>query len=573
MKERNRWWIGGIVVGIVVSFWVRWPLVFYNLPVAAHVDERLGLGMLVRFANGNWDPNFFEYPTFYYYVTHFVSLPFARVADVLLTGRLLNLLLAGGLAVAIFLVGRDYMGSTPAGVIAALFSLFSPILILDTSYVSTDIAMSLLVLLAFWFIYRFYQTGHYRWWFMAMVCGGLAVSTKYNAAFIVIVLVVMAFVWQPAVKEQTKISRWLEAKLPSKGLLAIVLVGGLVALIIYLAIPDTFFERILQSGAGANSVVDSSDLAFIQRLRTLLLMGGIGLLAGAVVLYRFPQIAERVALVRPYVGVVLMVGVFFVGSPFAVPRWQLFAYDLGYQLKANQSGTSAFWEQYTQWYRFWESEWVLALAVVGMGWYVWGWWRGVSRPGTYPIFLLFYALLNYLSIGSATRGYVRYLTPILPILFIFAGYGLVQIAKLLNEKQPSWWLGWGFMGVMLVLVGVEVVPRMDEFISGRVATTDEMYHSYRFILDEQANNIAFAGYAPDVELANQDVTVQEQPRTLFATSPSALPRALATANYLIVDSDVNRTINLDNQPRLRLVWSNDQGFGQYIYEVLPEPSE
>src|ERR1700744_6635978 len=52
------------------------PFATHNLPVVSHVDERTSLEVLGRFHDGSLDPKFFMYPTLYYYVTYFLTIPF-----------------------------------------------------------------------------------------------------------------------------------------------------------------------------------------------------------------------------------------------------------------------------------------------------------------------------------------------------------------------------------------------------------------------------------------------------------------------------------------------------------------
>ncbi len=83
---------------------MRYPLTAANVPIAVNVDERLGSGILDRLRGDSWNPELFNYPTFYYYLTVALVTPLG-FDNVLQHGRVVNLLIGCALAVATVLVG------------------------------------------------------------------------------------------------------------------------------------------------------------------------------------------------------------------------------------------------------------------------------------------------------------------------------------------------------------------------------------------------------------------------------------------------------------------------------------
>jgi hypothetical protein len=76
---------------ILSGFFLRLPPVTFNLPVASHADERIGVARLEHFYNGSLDPGTFTKPTFYYYLTYFIARPFVRDAlELVFYGRVVN---------------------------------------------------------------------------------------------------------------------------------------------------------------------------------------------------------------------------------------------------------------------------------------------------------------------------------------------------------------------------------------------------------------------------------------------------------------------------------------------------
>ena len=102
-----------------------------------------------------------------------------------------------------FLVGRRLFSSR-AGLLAAGFLAIAFLHVRDSHFGVTDVPMTFMVLLAF-FATISMPAGQARWWRVAIaaVACGLATSTKYNAALIVVPLAIA--VWQRAG------SRWLYA--------------------------------------------------------------------------------------------------------------------------------------------------------------------------------------------------------------------------------------------------------------------------------------------------------------------------------------------------------------------------
>jgi MYXO-CTERM domain-containing protein len=464
VKVRRRDWLLLLALAgvLAAAFTVRYPLVYYNVPVAAHVDERAGLVLLYRMEAGTFNPAFFNYPTFYYYLTFFLTRPFAST---LVAGRLLNLFFAGGLAVATYLLAAYLFRARAAGLAAAAFALFSPILIMNGSYIITDILMTLLVVLALLSFSVYFRRGADadRYWLLGVICSGLALSTKYSAA-----VLVPAYLLAEGTARGKKGASRLDRPLPHLALPLACLGAAALLLAVTFWLPQSFFLEILRSGGDVDSVIDASDVAFIARIRRLLLLGGLLLAPLALFLLRFPGVARRLSRVRLLLALLLIGLVFLLGTPYALVSWQQFLYDVGHQLKVNQGGPSAYWRYYLAWYHDWESDLLLVFAALGLGGY---WLRRRRQPEM--VLLFFYALLYAVAIGTATRGFVRYLTPLLPLIFAFAGYGLWLLGRRLADGGLGRYAAGFVLLLALVAVGVEVQTPARRFLSrvGRMRCT------------------------------------------------------------------------------------------------------
>ena len=150
---------------LVTGFAVRYPLTAANVPIAVNVDERLGLGILDRLRGDSWNPELFNYPTFYYYLTVALVTPLG-FDNVLQHGRVVNLLIGCALAVASDWLARQVFGSPVASFAAAALAMFSPILVHNASYISTDVLSACLSVLSLTFLARFYANARDHDWYV-----------------------------------------------------------------------------------------------------------------------------------------------------------------------------------------------------------------------------------------------------------------------------------------------------------------------------------------------------------------------------------------------------------------------
>lgn len=171
---------------VVAGFFLRYSLITYNLPVTSRIDERIGLEILYRFESGSLNPEFFDWPTFYYYLTYFVTKPFiGNFQEIILYGRFLNILLGCFLIIVVFFLAKFSFRSEEVGLIAAFLAAFSSILIGNGSYMSTDILLTIFSLLALLFFILFSKEADYKYWFLGVLMTGFALTTKYTAVLVI----------------------------------------------------------------------------------------------------------------------------------------------------------------------------------------------------------------------------------------------------------------------------------------------------------------------------------------------------------------------------------------------------
>jgi hypothetical protein len=199
----------------------------YGLPATYNPDEAPILNRALAFAKGDPNPHNFLYPSLYFYalfvweVLFFLAGRVAGLFDSLvafqrefftnptrlvLAGRALTALFGIVTVPALYAFGARLYNRT-AGLAAAAFLAAAPIAVRDAHYVKLDVPVTLFVVLAHWATAAIVTdpaaAGRRRTWIAAGLFAGLAVSTHYYAAFVVVALAAAALadaarVGQPA---------------------------------------------------------------------------------------------------------------------------------------------------------------------------------------------------------------------------------------------------------------------------------------------------------------------------------------------------------------------------------------
>ncbi|MCX6641739.1 MAG: glycosyltransferase family 39 protein [bacterium] len=549
--------LSGLVLAALcaIAFLLRLPMVAYNLPIAANMDERSWLGVLYHLDTISLNPEFFHHPTLLFYLIHFVRKTLTSFDHTLFVGRLINLLLSIGMALAAFRLSVYLLKSRPAALLTAALTLFSPILIMNSGYVTTDILAGLLTLIGLIYFIRFFDEGGSEWWWIAVIAAGLAISTKYSAVLLILTYLLMEFLRKSdsnlLPSGETGI---LQKRMEPRIVPWMALAAGSLLAIAYLLFPLKDLLNLISSVQSINSSIDAEDLRFLQSLRNKLFFAGVFILALSAATFRWRSFRSRFAGIRPYLACLIALVVFLLGSPGVILSWKIFLLQFGFEMKANALPGTQQWLVYFYDYYAWESLIAFGFCLVGV-------WLAMSRKKSVGMLLL-YALIVYLVIGSATRSFDRYLTPLLPIIFIFAGYGITEVVTYLRQKNRVLSL----LTLLLILGGIslEIAPTIRSYLS-TAELHDEAYRSYQKTLVLKPVQVYFSGWVPDVELKMIDLVVEEIPKADLADSSSAFFRTFNDRAILITDSASHSIVAESGQRGLNLIWQTDEGFGQYIY--------
>ncbi len=539
-----------VVCLVALGLGTRLIYLTYNLPVCANVDERTALGILLHLSPLDLNPHFFNYPTLYFYITWLISRPFVALADIIVVGRVLNICTALLLGLSTFVLARRLTSSLLTATVAGAFTLGSPIIIANGSYMSTDLLMTLLMVGSLLVATRERPLAGLSVYTATMIMLGLAIGTKYTAALLLGAVWLVDISAIPAAKER-RLPRWL----PGSALL----LAGCLGIGIAVVWPQQLLMQVLTSKARSFSVLDASDMAFVASLRPRAGLLG-GLLVGVAALTWLPPINRRITRLRPWIGLAIVAGVFVLTTPFSLIDARRFFYDVGIELKANamRRGT-ANWLPMVHWYSDTESLIMVPFILLGV--------TPIWRRGRVGRIIIVYLGLSVLTIGFAHRGYSRYLTAVLPFLFCLAGAGLTWLTDALRYRHRQLAL---IVGAAVLVAASFEVFRNQRATAAVVMRVDEMHASYDMLTRADAQHVVCAGYGPTTELRRAGVTVTAVSR-VAAANPGAAPFvAMRPGDFLILDGPANNQLSPELQRRLELELSVPEGYKQYVYLVTAE---
>lgn len=535
---------------------LRSKLLFFNLPICANIDERQGLRLLYQFDNFNMNPQFFRYPALYYYITYAFSNILGNINNFIFFGRILNLIIGGGIAIATYKLAVTVYDSKNTGVIAGFFTLSSPIIVDNCSYIITDPLLSLLSLFSILYIYKFFNSDHNLIsLFLMILFVGLALATKYTALLLIIVYLIFELKNKiPSILGNSKLTKFLNYDFNPKYFTIISFLIGVIIIFTVWILPIELFSALISQGGNINAKLTNSDLEFVKSILTKFIYLGTCLIFIGVVSILTKQLFKPFYKVRPYFVILLITLIFILFNPYIIISLKHFIYDFGAELKANQFAGQT--NQFINYFKiYFNRESIIIFIFLFIGFYY------SIREKKYISIFVIYLLISYFIIGSATRGYERYLTPILPILFIVSSFGIVSIiSKITNHSKL----------IIILFIGLISLIFYDNYlwlkpIVGKQYHHDDIYASYHFIIKQNVDNVYYSGYVPDIELKiNGKNTIEIAERNL---TDKDIKTILNINDILIVDGDRQELINRNNINSIKIIKSYIADYGQYIYTL------
>jgi hypothetical protein len=550
---------------IVASIAIYYPIARHNLPVATYVDDRTSLAILFRFHQGSANPKFFMYPTLYYYLTYALTAPFG-FSRMLFTGHLLNLAFVALTAFLSYIFCLRHFGSRVAGLVAACCVLFSPTLLWSGAYLCTDVLLSAMTILSIDWLMRYFETGSSRAWRIAMIAVGCAIATKYTAA-ILFVTYCIAEVAQSYQQRNREAIQSGEGSAPQFSRTAISIV--LLSLCAMCTLVAVFFpvHSILNFVASHRTNLDARSaqdyLLFLNRLRRLAIELAIGTALLFVAVKRFKVVYQCISTKRPYYGLLIILGVFVVTTPYSVLDPAKFIYDIGALLRANVvvSGTHQQWSNYWRWLFDTENKLLVVLGILGIG-------LMAYRAPWRSLIATVYVALYTLAICTPHLGVPRYLDPLIPLLYCGTGLIVSEIWKRLPGINPVW------QRTALCLVGAMIVVEMvrtTETTVKAAADHDAFYASYQEVLthsgpDRSKSTIFYAGFAPSLELQLAGYPTREVSWASLEATP--LGAHLGCEDLMILNKReaLNHKVFATQDQSVRVLLDDSRGLGQIVLQ-------
>jgi 4-amino-4-deoxy-L-arabinose transferase-like glycosyltransferase len=507
------------------------PYLLHNLPVAGNVDEQTSLAILLRF-HGSLNPQFFMYPTLYYYLTYFLVAPLFS-AHFLLAGRALNLCLVGVTAFLSYAFCKRHLDSAAAGLISALCVITSTTITNSGSYLCTDVLLAAATLASLHYLAAYFAGCDLRFWLLGMVLLGAAVGSKYTA----FLLFIAYYLAELILSIRRAKSGSEDEKFPRTAVLCFLLASGLLALCAASFFPvQAVLHFVASNRSNANLRDPAEYLVFFQHLRNALAELGVLCLAVALVV-RLSRLAYlSLARKRPYYGLLIVLLISYLSTPYSLIDPKRFLYDLGALARSNivVAGHHAEWGQYLSWLFSNENAILIVLSAVGL--------ILISARARLHLFIVgLYLVLYSLVIGSAHLGYPRYLTPVLPLLYCAAGVTLVRLWKW-KPFAASFPLTKVAAVILTLIVAIQLGIRIarDRALS---RNSDALLASYQIARLNTAGTDLYAGYTPSVELEAAGINTRQVSWAALSTGP--LGSQMGCGDLLILDKKEAKLHSID----------------------------
>ena len=544
-----------LVIGPVLYF----PYATHNLPVVSHVDERTSLAVLERFHDGSLDPQFFMYPTLYYYVTYFLTaaFPFSKI---LFYGRLLNLSFVGLTAAITYRFCQRHLGARAIGVIAALCVATSVTLTNSAAYLCTDVLLTATTLGCLFYLVEFFHYHRRRDWVLAMLTLGCAVSCKYTAFVVYIAYFITEILYRITNRsDEVGHDPFLAAKVPRKFIVCTLMGAAAIALLVALAFPTRAAITFIAATRTNPDLKNPAEyLDFFHHIRLLLAKIAIVSVIGALVIGRFKSIYEWIAPRRIYYGLGLVVVVCALCTPYSMITPRRFVYDLGALARTNIIVVSnhAQWRDYISWLVHTENDLILALSVIGL--VIWA----LRRQAQFVVIAVYLLVFSFI-IGSAHIGFDRYLDPLLPLIYCGAGISLMYLWSQKAAKVAVL-----AKGLTIVLCVIALMQLRTGIVAAREhgRTTDSNYASYQAIVSLSPRSVVFAGEAPSVELERAGITTKQISWAELGQKP--LSGQIGCDQALVFDKAgvVRNQLTLQQDPLVVSVLDDPRGYGQQVFK-------
>lgn len=521
-----------LVVLLIAAPLLYLPVLRHNLPIAAGLDERNALEVVRRFHHGSLNPGFFQYPTMYFYLVYLLALPLQYSdTNVMLAGRLLDLVLIGLTAFIAYAFCRDRLHSRPAGVIAAVLVMGSSEMS-GIVYLHPDLLMAAAGMASLYYLVEYFETRTQRAWLLGLTFMGISIGCKYTALILYLAYAGMEILASLRGRRMTAKKRVVLERFSRQSCLRTLLaIGGTLLLAAWLIPVQPLLAMVLKARAVYQPGPGNFYVEVFAHLRRLLAELGL-LTLGLALACRFVRdLYESIAIKRLYYGLGIILLISVACTPCSLIHPAQFLFDLGSLTRGNiiVAGGHAQWREYAGWLMRDEGALPVLLGAAGIAMFA-------TRAHRQLHIILIYLAMYLYVLGKSQIGYSRYLVPVIPLLAIGAGWAIVPLLQFDADRSGARF-SWNRQRVLAVflLAGAAVQTGANIVRTRRDArATNSFYASYEAAKDRTTGIAFYAGYAPVVELDEVGVTTSELSWEAIGNAP--LGQHLACADTLILNT-------------------------------------
>lgn len=199
-QQEGNPWLALAAIVLVGLFLRLWGIGFGLPNIYCRPDETTLVHRALSIASGDFNPHFFNYPSFQFYllalvygiyfvvgymtglfssIADFTRLYFYDPSSFFLFGRLLTVLMGTSSIAVVYAIGRQIHGAR-TGLLAAFFVAVSFLHVRESHFLTVDVAALFFALLAVLCALRFAHIQSQNLLVAAVIFLGLAASTKYN---------------------------------------------------------------------------------------------------------------------------------------------------------------------------------------------------------------------------------------------------------------------------------------------------------------------------------------------------------------------------------------------------------
>lgn len=194
-----------LILVLILGLLVRLSGIWFGLPDLCHADEPIVVNHAVAYGTGDFNPHFFKVPPLVsymlficygiYYVIgraigffsgleDFQNLFLSDPSSFYLIGRIVFGALLGTATVYVFYRLVDRFFSRTHAILGSFFLAFAFLHVRDSHYIYCDIPLLLLLVTAYFPIFRILQHDHWKDYLLFGILLGAATATKYNGIFL-----------------------------------------------------------------------------------------------------------------------------------------------------------------------------------------------------------------------------------------------------------------------------------------------------------------------------------------------------------------------------------------------------